>query len=287
MSTKMEHVARIVRAISYIEDHLYEEVTVEQVAKVACYSRFHFSRIFKAITGESIKEYITRLRVQSASHRLSYSRDFITRIAQDCGYADSPTFIKAFSRIQGMSPKEYRNFLGETIQERIKSLEDSHGKIVKENPQIVSLKTMQVRFVRGEGEFGQHTWEAWEHLWEKILKTHQDYSKFRLFAMSHDNPDLVQENHRYDACIAGGDAILLEGRVGKRTIEGGCYARFIHRGSYKNFKYSFSAIYLLWAIKTQKQLVEKPWLVEFLNWQLHESHPDQLQSYIYIPIKSK
>ena len=62
-STEQDYRERIVRTLVYIQQHLDDELELEQVAGVAAFSSFHFHRIFRGLIGETLKEHIRRLRL--------------------------------------------------------------------------------------------------------------------------------------------------------------------------------------------------------------------------------
>jgi AraC family transcriptional regulator len=84
--------------------HLAEEVSLEDLAKVAYVSRFHLIRMFKQTYGETPYQRLTRLRLQRAQRLLATSDTPITRIALDCGFTNQTHFAAAFRRLVGLSP---------------------------------------------------------------------------------------------------------------------------------------------------------------------------------------
>ena len=78
------------RAIDYILNHIDEEITVEDISNYCCFSRYYFSRIFKMETGESIYEFIKRVRMERSAFRLKVEKDrSITDIGSAYGYSSS------------------------------------------------------------------------------------------------------------------------------------------------------------------------------------------------------
>lgn len=100
----MEWIERLNSAISYIEEHLSDEIDYEQVSKIACCSAFHFQRMFSYIAGVPLSEYIRRRRMTMAAVDLQGSDAKVIDIALKYGY-DSPTaFNRAFQRLHGIAP---------------------------------------------------------------------------------------------------------------------------------------------------------------------------------------
>jgi AraC family transcriptional regulator len=100
--------ARTQRVCDYMHAHLAEEVSLQDLAKVAYVSRFHLIRMFKQTYGETPYQRLTRLRLQRAQRLLATSDTPITRIALDCGFTNQTHFAAAFRRLVGLSPRAYR-----------------------------------------------------------------------------------------------------------------------------------------------------------------------------------
>jgi AraC family transcriptional regulator len=88
---KVIYTNRINRAIDYILAHLDESPSLEELSKAACFSSFHFHRIFRAITGETVNFHTNRLRLEMAARLLKYSKNSATNIALECGFSSSST----------------------------------------------------------------------------------------------------------------------------------------------------------------------------------------------------
>jgi len=98
---------RFVRVLDYIEQHLGDAISLEDLARVAGVSRFHFARQFRACTGESPMSYLMRTRVERSKTRLRDSRTRVIDIAAEFGFADQSHFGRTFRRLVGMPPSAY------------------------------------------------------------------------------------------------------------------------------------------------------------------------------------
>jgi AraC family transcriptional regulator len=111
-AARAEYHARILRVTDYIERHLDRPLTLEELAGVACFSPFHFHRVFSAVTGEPLYRYVLRLRLERAASRLARDeRQSVTAIALDCGFGSSAAFARAFKAAFGVSASEWRSRL--------------------------------------------------------------------------------------------------------------------------------------------------------------------------------
>lgn len=95
-------------AFDYIDTHYTEEVTLEDVAFVAGFSKFHFSRLFKQCSGQNFHEYLCFKRVKASEVLLLKPELSVTEIAFQAGFASLSTFNRTFKSINHCSPTEYR-----------------------------------------------------------------------------------------------------------------------------------------------------------------------------------
>ena len=98
--------AALFRALSFIETHLDEELSVERVAGEAFYSPYHFHRLFVELTGENLAAYVRRLRLENSSVLLRSGRP-VTETAMASGYWTHEAFSRAFRRSFGRAPREF------------------------------------------------------------------------------------------------------------------------------------------------------------------------------------
>lgn len=104
-----EYIQRINKVLTYIEEHSGEDISLETIAGVGMYSPFHFHRIFKAITQETLHSYITRKRIENAAIMLIHKPDMlIADIAFIQGFKSDAVFSRTFKKIYGQSPRDFR-----------------------------------------------------------------------------------------------------------------------------------------------------------------------------------
>lgn len=98
---------RFARVQDYIEHHLGDAISLEDMARVAGVSRFHFARQFRARTGESPMSYLLRTRVERAKMLLRETEARVVDISAELGFADQSHFARMFRRIVGVPPSAY------------------------------------------------------------------------------------------------------------------------------------------------------------------------------------
>ena len=99
---------RLRRVLDYIAQHLDEDITVAQLAGVACLSPFHFARMFRATIGIAPHRYVSQQRLERAMVLLAAGKRPLSDIALSCQFSSQASFNRAFRRATGVTPGEYR-----------------------------------------------------------------------------------------------------------------------------------------------------------------------------------
>lgn len=103
-----DSILRLEQARAYIESHLSEALTLSQVAAVAVMSPSYFSTQFKKMFGFSVWDFVISRRIDRARNLLESTAQSVLEIAQDCGFRNGSNFNRAFRRVMGCSPTEFR-----------------------------------------------------------------------------------------------------------------------------------------------------------------------------------
>jgi AraC family transcriptional regulator len=261
-ASRREYQARIHRVMDYIETHLGETLTLGQLAGVACFSAFHFHRIFTAMSGETLYRFILRLRLERAANQLLWDREkSVTAIALDCGFGSSAAFAHAFRAAFGASASEWREQDGKIRQavgkdrqdvappgaydgdrspamtaERNPSWRDTmskppqHTLPVKEadSVRIESLEATTVAYVRHVGPYAGNP-DLFGRLFGRLFQWAGPRglvgAQPNLLTIYHDNPEITEEDKlRISACLAVPDGTRADGDVGVMAIQVGEYA---------------------------------------------------------------
>jgi AraC family transcriptional regulator len=144
----MAWVESLQKAIDYIEEHLFEDLSIEDISKQANSSVFHFQRTFSILTDTNVAEYIRRRRLTLAAKELTTTDHKIIDIALRYGYDSPEAFTKAFRKQHGVTPSEARKFIGNlksynrlVIQVSLKGAEPVQFTIVEKGRfQIIGVK---------------------------------------------------------------------------------------------------------------------------------------------------
>ena len=132
------------RALTYIEEHFSEQVTLEQIAAQAEMSPRYFCRFFQELTHRSPIEYLNYYRVEKAGDRFLHSVLSVTEIAYSCGFNDLSYFIRVFKKQKGVTPKKYEETqLSGPAGKKFRSFAHTAEEDAKMNPVIHTKKMLQ------------------------------------------------------------------------------------------------------------------------------------------------
>lgn len=282
MNQAEDYVKRILKVLVYIEEHIDNELSMDDLAKVACHSPFHFHRIFQAIVGETAHKYVRRLRLQRAAGKLLYTDQPITEIAMEANYDTPSAFTRAFKQCMGDSPRNYR-----TLYKEVHAMTKRISELAMIDPEkIDKIGDLNIYFIRRFGNYEESSKSAWEAMLDLIKKDHLDKSKLRYISISHDDPQITNEDKlRFDACIQTPQRVPEKGEVSRQVIKGGKYAIFSHHGPHKNIQDTFDKIFLKWLPYCKEQFDDtRTIFCEHFNLEFIKKDESKLVTKIYIPL---
>ena len=107
-SKQLSRLERLQKVFRYVEERYAEGITLKEIARVANFSIYHFTRFFKEATGMTFNQYLSNLRIRRAVQYLRDTEDPVTEVAFKTGFNSIKTFNRVFKEITGFSPTEYR-----------------------------------------------------------------------------------------------------------------------------------------------------------------------------------
>ena len=107
-TTQSELFRRVARGREFIEDNLSSPIRLNDIAKAAFLSPYYFLRLFRQVYGETPHQYLTRRRMERASHLLATTSESIMAICFEVGFDSPSTFSLLFRRYRGVSPQMFR-----------------------------------------------------------------------------------------------------------------------------------------------------------------------------------
>src|SRR5262245_11731564 len=251
-STEEDYRERIIRTLVFIQEHLDDPLELDDIASVAAFSRFHFHRIFRGLVGESVKEYVRRLRLERAARNLNLLDDPVTQIALEAGFETHESFTRAFGEMFGVAPSAYRA-AHKPAPESVSGTHwgDVAGYHSPDYPdlppvEIRKMPGMRVVFLRHAGPYNQ-VGTAWMRLMTWAGMRGLLGPAMVLIGIVHDDPDVTpSEKIRYDACVVVDRPVEPEGEFGVMEIAASNYVVVEHRGPYEAMGRTYQRIYGGW-----------------------------------------
>ena len=273
MNTKLEttndYQERINKIMVFIQNNLDEPLLLDDLAKIACFSKFHIHKIFHAYTGETLHNYVRRLKLERAVSSLRNTDRSITDIAMGSGYDTPASFAKAFKQLFDYSPTECRQAAHEEREpdERYnrKITTETEDRITMIKPiRIETIKPIRVLFLRGLGSYFETPEIVFPKLTEYARKHGLITATSKLYGIAHDCPEITaEEKIRFDACISVDNNVKADGEFGIQNIPGGKYAIFEHKGIRDKVGETLDKIIKSWLPQSNYQLREVPLVFEY------------------------
>ena len=104
-----KHLDNVQKAIEFIKENYYKDITLIDIAKSAAMSRSYFSAAFKTVTGKSPYNFLLTTRIEKAQELLKNTNKTVMEIAGECGFLSLTSFNKAFKSLIGVTPTTFKN----------------------------------------------------------------------------------------------------------------------------------------------------------------------------------
>ena len=296
------YIERINKTIDYIDSHLANPFTLEELSCVAHFSKYHFNRIFTRVVGESPFHYILRLRLEKSASLIMYSSHrSLTDIASECGFSDLSIFSRNFKKHFNVSPSAFKKSNLSQIDRNLLQFKPaidiyfcsmsktnkwkSSMEVIK-NVEIRTLDKMTVAYNRNFGPYvgndvlyQQHRGELFAWAASKDLLRNDNFNYLIIY---HDNPNVaLNETQRMSLSVTIPSDVETEGVIGKMDVEKGKYLICECELSANDFSDVWDWIYGHWFPQNKFVPDDKPYF---------ELYPEQPKGEIFkvnfcIPVK--
>lgn len=301
--TDAAYVARFNRVADYIERNLATPLSLDQLAAVANFSKFHFHRLFQEHYGETLFQFVRRLRLERAASLLLANRSKpIIDIAFGCGFENASAFSRSFRSHFGVSATQWRRIGGTKTQaERMSAAGidprrdmsaawDRHtltttfreGKRVWESRgqdgrqrvvTVQSFEAVDVAYVRHVGPYAADL-DLFEKLFTQLMNwaAPRDLVRFPLdtYCLVHDSTNVTAEHQlRISVCLAVPPDTQTSGAIGRLTLAGGSYAVLSLELGPSEYGEAWSWAYSYWLPRSGYELADRPAFEHY-----HVARPD-------------
>jgi len=287
---KNDYHKRIEKAVNFIEENLTKKLSVEMIAEKASFSKYHFIRVFKAMTGETVGSYLRRRRISKSARQLIDSKRSILSIALEYQFESQEAYTRSFKQIYRTSPGKYRKLNNNQIAygraklttERLSHLKNH----VTMEPKVITIgkKRLAGLFVK-TSLANNNIPKLWSDFMPLIKNIKGD-----CYEVSPLDPEFKVENFTEDMEFEKWAAVEVEHfdkipeGLKSITIEGGKYAVFEHKGAMCNVQMSFDYAHGTWLLNSDYRLDQRASFEKYGAQYFGPEHPDSITE-IWIPIK--
>jgi len=282
----MSYKERVDRVIDFIGKHLDEELELNELCRIACFSKYHFHRLFTVYTGLPLMSYIKWLRLKRAAHQLIVHKEKkIINIALDAGFECHESFTRAFKQICGENPTDFR------LKSSWHSWEAPPYSLAKGDMKMinVSVKELPARRLAVIKHNGDPTklGETVSRLisWAKLQPVNLKPKPGESFGFGYNDPkEVPAEEFRFDLAITVPQTLKLDGEIIEKQLPAGRYAVISHKGSRDNMNEKIYWLYRDWLPQSGEELGDLPCIFCYYNFD-HEVAETELITEVWLLLK--
>ncbi|AFO88816.1 AraC family transcriptional regulator [Phaeobacter inhibens] len=278
MSSSYEN--RILRVLGYIYDNPEGDLSLDALADVAAMSRFHWHRVFRALTGETCAQAVRRIRLHLAATALVQGAAPIESIGRAAGYPNTRSFARVFAEAYGASPAAFRR----------------KGRLLPPNPTLMSqggpmyptiIRTEPARTLAALAHKGAYSeigrsFEAFSalctarNLWPQMRQ---------MIGVYLDSPDTVPDAElRSYAGASTAEGVALPEDMEEVALPGGKTAVMTYKGPYSGIHAAYGDLFGAWLPRSGEEPADAPCYEIYLN-DPHQVAPEELLTEICLPLK--
>ena len=263
----MNYLNKIQSGVDFIEENLHRRFKLTEISAHVHMSHWHFQRIFKALTNETLKSYIRSRRIADSLDDLTDKQKSILEIAIDSDFESHESYTRAFQKLFGISPSKYRSEAEQRLIIRKPKLDREYLKNLNHNvspePKIyeypersfIGLQTA----VHGIESEKTNIAEKLPALWDEFIpRLHEIAFSIGQICYGIINQQVNEQGDiqlHYLACIEVSDTSSVPENMVKMTLKAQQYAEFQHKGTVdvENVNRTISYIYSNWLLNTELQ----------------------------------
>jgi len=253
----MDYLRQIERGLDFIEEHLGEDIAPGDVARHAGISQWHFQRIFKSLTNETLKMYIRSRRFAVALELLEQADLPLIQIALASGFDTQESFTRAFKKAFDVTPGAYRKSRSVTRFARKARFDADYVQHLHQNvsiePELYEQRPLRLIGMAtacfGTDSDKSNFAKAQPALWNAFLPRIGEFERvspktaYGVVRV----PQQGDELEYFAACEVSESAQAPSGMV-VRDLPGGRYAKFAHRGPLSRLDQTLNYIYSSWLL---------------------------------------
>jgi len=259
----MNYLKQVQKGIDFIEANLDFELSLKQIAEEAGISQWHFQRIFKALTNETLKTYIRSRRLANALEKLLNTKQRIIEIAISAGFESQESFTRAFKKTFDMTPNQARKIGDKNLFLKKIEFNTEYLKHINQNislkPEIYTQKKMHLVgmktcFYSVDSEKNNIA-DKLPALWAEFLprmdeiKNNVERIGYGVIQQTKDQTDVLE----YYAAIEVAEIKALPKGMVSIEIPASQYAKFTHTGKVEDIDNTVNYIYSSWLMQSDER----------------------------------
>lgn len=282
---------RIEKALDFIEKNLEQEIDINDVAREAFMSLRSLYRMFFALTGYTVKEYIRNRRFSKAAERI-ISGKRILDVAIEYDYSSHAAFTRSFQKTTGILPgslkKNEDSYQFERMSIMDKYFDVQDKELLEKYPDIKVLKELSPMRVAYYCAYGKEPeGKAWDVFSDWLRNSGLDIERdgLRFFGFNNPNPVEGQEEYGYEVWATIGEELEVDDdRIGVKYFPGGLYAVSSVNGGVEYIVSTWQRLHI-WLSESKYTYGGHQWLEEHLDFDEDFKHLGGID--IYIPIEAR
>jgi AraC family transcriptional regulator len=276
--TRMDYGRRIAKVTDHIAENLDRDLNVERLAEVAYFSPFHFHRIYREQTGETLADTVRRLRLHRAAVELTRDEISLERVAKRAGYGTLAAFSRAFASDYGVPPGAYR-LRGKLLPPNPKK---AKGMIENYRVEIAPFEGARLAAIAHHGDY---------------QKIGNSFAKVQIFLIAHgmplgrsfgiyfDDPESVAEKElRAEAGLVIDNKIPPHEKIREVKIPPMLCAGVLHKGPYAELERAYRHLFRDWLPSSGFEAADFSCFEEYLN-DPRETAAAELLTRVHLPLK--
>ena len=271
---------RLRRVYAAIHDDPARRYSLDEMADLAALSRFHFHRVFAAMTGETLAEAVRRIRLNGAAHALVRDTAPVAAIGRAHGYPSAASFSRAFRAAYGVTPARFRA-RGLALPDALKTMKGGQAmfpvEIRNEPPRrLIGLPH------RGAYHQINRTYAA---LGAELAARDLWRQSRGMAAVYYNDPALTPEGdlQSFAAIVVDAD-VACPDPLQSREVAGGRHAVMVFKGPYTGLAAAYDWLFGAWLAESAAALRDAPSWELYLNSPM-DTAPDALETLIFVPLE--
>jgi len=287
----MDYVNNLERALDFMEENLRLNPKLEAIADAACYSPYHFCRVFAMCTGESPVEYLRKRRLSEAAKEIKQSEKSITQISFEWNFGSSQAFSRAFTEQFKQSPMAWKNTKDISLslfKEKIDSnilravLKGVFMEPVMKQRNAMKLIGLTIR-TKAAGMELPNLWEAFN---KRFIEIADATGEGCIGLESYDNSYMDTGEWWYSACAIVSTIETIPDNMIARTLPASEYAVFTVKGPISKIPETFKYAYYTWLPNSGYES-SGCWDFELYDSRFNFAEPEKSEMEIWLPVKKK